>query len=459
MWRGILFFLKLAVLVAAAVWLADNPGRVAFEWLGWRVETSMALLLAALLLLLAVVLLLHRLWRALRGVPRSLGRSLEAGRQERGRLALAQGMMALYAGDARGAERWSRKASELLEPQPMLRLLAAQSAQLSGDEAAARERFTAMLEEEETRLTALRGLTQLALSEGDEAAARRWLEQARALQPEAPWVLGNLFELSEKAGDLAAAEAALLESRRHGLLPAPEADRKRAVVIYERAEAALVAGDAETAETKAAEAARLQPDLLAATLLQARLLARRGRERRAATLLQEAWRRTPHPEIAEAWLALAPEMPPLEQVKRAARLVQGREEHRESRLLQARTALDAELWGEARRHLAPLLEESPPERRVCTLMAEVEEREHGAAAAARDWLQRAATAAPDPAWLCGTCGAVSPGWTPHCGACGTLDSLAWRTPPHLAPSVPALIEAVEPETVETEATSRGPAAA
>lgn len=467
MWRGILFFIKLAVLVAVAVWLANNPGQVAFEWLGYRVETSMALLVLALAVLVVIGALLYRFWRGLVRAPKAIRENLGERRRAKGHQALTQGLVAVYAGDARGAERWSRKASELLEPQPILQILAAQAAQLGGDEAAARRHFNAMLQAEETRLLGLRGLTLLALREGDEASARGYLERARALQPDAAWVLGNLFDLSEKSGDLPTAEAVLVESHRQGVLPKSEAERKRAVVIYERAEAALVAGDRETAEAKARAAAKLQPELIAATLLEARLLADRDRSRKAAGLLEEAWRRWPHPEIAEAWLALESDASPLDRVKRVARLVQGREDHRESRLLQARAALDAQLWGEARRHVAPLLEDSPPERRVCRLMAEIEEGEHGDAAAARDWLRRAAAAAPDPAWLCSKCGAISPSWTPHCGACDSFDSLSWRTPPHLAPSVPALTEAPEAETAEVQTVevdaepepARGPAAA
>lgn len=450
MWRGILFFIKLAVLVAIAVWLANNPGRVAFDWLGYRIDTTMALLILGVVVLIAVVVLLYRLFRALAGTPAKVSDNLKVRRQRRGQEALTQGLVAVQLGDAEKARLHARRASELLEPQPVLQLLSAQAAQLSGREEEAREHFNEMLGSEETRLLGLRGLAMLSLRKGEEKEAREYLDRARALQPSAPWVLHSLFDLSEKTGDLATAEAVLLESQRHGVLPKPEFQRKRAVVAYQRAKAALNQGDKETAENKARVAARLRPDLVASILVQARLLAERDRKRKAEKLLIEAWRREPHPEIGEAWLALDPEAAPLDQVKRVANLVQGREAHRESRLLQARAALNAALWGEARRYLAPLLEENPPEQRVCYLMAQLEEAEKGEAAG-KEWLRRAVTAVPEPAWLCETCGAISQKWTPHCGACDSFDSLSWRTPPHLAPSVPVVVEALDPEPVDVEA--------
>ena len=48
----------------------------------------------------------------------------------------------------------------------------------------------------------------------------------------------------------------------------------------------------------------------------------------------------------------------------------------------------------------------------------------------------AAEAAPDPAWVCGDCGAVWRHWTPVCGRCEAFASLAWATPEHVREGVP-----------------------
>jgi len=443
--RGIFFFIKLAIVVAVAVWLANNPGSVSFDWLGYRIDTSMALLLLGLVILAVLVVLLYRLGRALAATPAKVGAGFRQRRERRGYQALAQGLVAGQLGDKERARLQARRAGDRLEAQPMLQLLQAQAAQMAGEEEEARACFKEMLQAEETRLLGLRGLAMLSLQDGKEEQAREYLERARAIEPKLPWVLDNLFELSQKAGDLPYAESILRESQRQGALPREDALRKRAIVMYQRAEAELAEGKKVEAENRARAASRLEPALLAPVFLQVRLLAERGRKRKAAGLLQEAWRREPHPDIGEAWLALDANASPLDQVRRVATLVRGRDNHRESHLLQARVALEAELWGEARRHLAPLLEETPPEQRTCYLMAKIEEGEKGEGAGS-EWLHRAASAVPAPMWLCERCGAISEHWTAHCRACGSFDSLNWRTPPHLAPSVPRTIEA---ETVDT----------
>ncbi len=52
----------------------------------------------------------------------------------------------------------------------------------------------------------------------------------------------------------------------------------------------------------------------------------------------------------------------------------------------AEAALDAQLWGEARRHLGNELAREPPSRRLYLLMARLEEGEHGDAGRVREWL-------------------------------------------------------------------------
>src|SRR3546814_2910514 len=64
-----------------------------------------------------------------------------------------------------------------------------------------------------------------------------------------------------------------------------------------------------------------------------------------------------------------------------------------------------------------------PTVRICRMMAELEEAQHGDIAAVRDWLERIATAEPDDAWVCTDCGAVAGTWSARCGNCGAFNAL------------------------------------
>jgi HemY protein len=91
------------------------------------------------------------------------------------------------------------------------------------------------------------------------------------------------------------------------------------------------------------------------------------------------------------------------------------------------------------------------------MMARVEEADHGDLLHAREWLDRAVRALPDPRYVCTACGGESTKWQSLCPRCGAFDTLAWRTPAWNAaiPALPAAVEEVPP--VELIAASPTPA--
>ena len=95
----------------------------------------------------------------------------------------------------------------------------------------------------------------------------------------------------------------------------------------------------------------------------------------------------------------------------------------EGALAVARAALDAREFAAARAALAPYL--SAPTRRVATLMAEIEETEHGDEGRVREWMGRAMRAAGDPVWTAD--GVVSERWLPV-SPNGRLDGFVWKLP-------------------------------
>jgi HemY protein len=448
MGRTLWFFIKLALLIAAGVWLAERPGEVSLEWLGYRVETTIGILLLAVFVLMVAAAGLYRFWTATRRAPGEIRRSFSDSRRERGYKALTQGMVAVAAGAPDEALRLSRRADGLLDEPPLTLLLSAQAAQLNGDEEAAKRYFKAMLEREETAFLGLRGLFNQAMKEGDEEAALDYVRKAKDLRPDTPWVAEMLFKLELRHGKLESAEQALALARPGKDLSKEALKRRRAVLAAEKGRAAFEAGRFEEAARHLSGAVKLQPALAPAAALLARVQIKRGEKRKAQRLLIKSWYLSPHPALVKPFLDLEPQEKPLERVKRLGKLVSSRPSHPESHLAQARAALDAQLWGEARRHLTAAGGQEPTEA-VCRLMAELEEAENGDSAKAHEWFRRAATAPNDPTWVCSNCGAAATDWSAVCRACGEIDSLDWRSP--LTVGSGLLPEMVQPQEEELEA--------
>lgn len=412
------------VLSLAAAWLADRPGRLVLDWGGWRFETSVAAILAVLVVIAAIATLLHRAWLWLRDRPGAFGRHRDLGRRRKGIEALTRGLVAAAAGDTRDAVKLAESAGRLLDEPALKLLLAAQSAQLTGDDARAERAFTMMLDRPDTEFLGRRGLLVLARRRQDLAAALAHARRAHALRPGTGWVLTELVDLEAASANFQAAADAAAQAARHGVLPAAAAARLQAAALVELARRAEAAGNAKEALQASLRAHGVLPDFAPAVSIAARLLLARGKRRRATRLLTDAWAASAHPDIADAYLDLEPDGAPERRRALAHELAALRPDDPESRLLLARMALAAGDPKAARTEIEPLTGERA-EPRVCRLMAEIEEAEYGDAASARGWLHRAANAPIRAAWRCTSCGFAAPAWSAFCPACAGFGTLGW----------------------------------
>ncbi len=435
-----------------AAFLADNPGAVSVDWLGYHLSAPMALIAVALVPVFAVLLLAWRLLAWLLGLPGRIGRLRREARERRGLLALVEGLAAIEEGDARRAETLARRSQALLEQTPYARLLMARSAVLAGDRTRAMAEYRAMLDHRETEMLALRGLIEdcADLLGAEEVLALA--ERAAARQPKARWALEALFRAQTGLHRWAEAEKTLEKLARLGFMAADEAATRRAALLTARAMAAEESGHDKEALQLAATAAKLQPELAAAVVLQIRLLGKAGKKSRAERLAEQFWARQPVRAVAVAYLALDADEGASARLKRVRKLVKANPEHRESRRLLAEAALAAEEYDLARQQLelagiGDAAAEQALDGDFFRLMAELEERERGDALMARKWLMKAAQAPQPSRWRCRECGSDYDDWQPLCDRCGALASITW---PGHAPLAVAPLQAGRDGVAEEE---------
>ncbi len=425
--RTLLWFVSAAVLMFGAVWLAERPGTVTAQWHGHRLDTSVGVLLVGMLLLVLLGMALWLGYRWIVGAPAALLDGWGDSRRRRGYLALTQGLAAVAAGDGVEAQRNARKAEQLLAEPSLTLLLSAQAAQLSGDRDGAKRAFSAMLQNDQTAFLGLRGLIAQALREGDQSQALAWAERAFQLRPQTPWVVHSLFDMQAQTGQWKSAQDTL-ETGVAKRVVTPEKGRTlRALLLVERSRAAERQGDDGDALPLAREAFGLAPERIAVSTRLAELQIKAGDAKRAMRTLERGWSLAPHPDYVALYLKAAGEQDALKRVAIVRRLVAQKPDDLESQLALAQAALDAGLWGEARRHLEMAGGSNPPVR-VCRLMAEVEERAHGDPAKLHEWLAKAASAPADRSWRCSACGAHHESWRSVCESCGAFGTLHWRAP-------------------------------
>jgi HemY protein len=449
--RVVVFLISLALIAVGFAWLADRPGEVTMTWLGYRIETSVMVAGLAVAVLVAMLLLLWSIARGIWRSPEQVSLFFRHRRAVKGYLALTRGLVAVGAGDLRLARRAADDAARLSPGDPLTLLLAAQSAQMGGDRDAAERAFREMVKRDDTKLLGLRGLYIEAQRRGDANGARRAAEEAAKIAPSLAWagqaVLDNRCVAHDWEGALAALEPM------KGALAKADYRRKRAVLLTARAQA-LEEIDRDGARASVLEAIKLAPDLVPAAAMAGRRLSEAGETRRAARVLEAAWKTNPHPDIADAYANMRFGDSARDRLARMRKLASKVPGQLEGALAVARAALDAREFKVAREALAPYL--SAPTRRVAALMADIEQSEHGDEGRVREWMARAMRASGDPVWTAD--GVVSDRWLPVTPN-GHLDGFEWKLPlAEIGVSHP-VIEITPPPADETKVEIAAPKAA
>lgn len=422
----------LVLIVAAAAglsWIADRPGSLTIEWLGYDIRTSVFIATIVLLISFFALALLGWLGILTLTAPKRVSRNMERRRKRAGEEAVRRGIFAAGAGDKLGALKASAIAKKATPEEPLTLLLEAQSAQLNEDPIASRQAFERMLEKPGMAEVGLRGLYIEAKKAGQTEAAKQFAERALTANPALAWSSSALFEMQCRDGDWRSALKTLQIAKQNRHLGKTEADKRRALLLTQLA-VELEESQQSKALAYATEAFDLAPSLIPAAIVAGRILTAQGQTSKATKILTQAWRNTQHPEIALIFAHARRGDSPRERLNRVKSLVAAGPATLEGAVAIAGAAIEAKDWKTARLALDPYLVTNPPAR-VCRLMARIEAGQDGDAGRAREWLAKAARGAPDPVWVSPD-GATTTEWQPMSPTTGALGALEWKTPPSAA---------------------------
>lgn len=394
--RVVLFVALLTLAVLVAVWFANNPGEVTVIWHDWRIDTSVGILLALMAVIVAVMLLIAKLVAMIRGTALGFAAARRERRMAQGLRALGHGFAAARGGQGVAARRYAKEAAALLDDNAATRVLAAQAAQVNDDAATLRSVAVNLLDKPETELAALRDLAERARAEGDVVGALNYAARALARKDAPKWALDVVLDVQIGAARWTEALSTLESRPAREHYTAAALKTLKAELLTNAAEAALAHRDAAQANTLARRALD-QGAGPRAVIAHARALALQGKHKKAAAEIERIWTAKPDAALAAAYIEILATEPALERARRVEKLVAESADDPESRLMLAEASLRAQLWGQARNRLAPLLGDDVPRElhaRAAILMAELETGERNDPAAGATWLKRALERAP-----------------------------------------------------------------
>ncbi len=306
--RVVLFLVVVGLLALGAVWLADRPGEVAITWQGRRIETSVMVLLvavAAIAVLAAVAVVGAARDPAL--ARHTLRCYLSSRRGVRGYLAVSQGLIAI--GSRRRTRRHEvspTRRSRIAPGEPLTLLLSAQAAQLSGDRAAAERAFRVMARATTPSCLACMACSSRRSGATTAAAARLYAEEAaknsrvaRLGRPggvRIPLCRGRLGRRAASGSSATCKQRPASTSRAYR--------RQRAVLLTARALAASRTAIATRPRRSCSRRSSSRRRWCRPPRLPAGCSAKPARLRKAARIVEAAWKANPHPDLAEAYAHL-----------------------------------------------------------------------------------------------------------------------------------------------------------
>ena len=330
-------------------------------------------------------------------LPRRLKSGVGMRKRNRAIDAIEEALIAGAEGDIDRARKASARVRDLADSTDLGHIISATAAEACGDSEAAVEHYSAMLDSPKTRPTAQCGLAQAKLATGDLSGAVDAAREAFDQNVLARWAFDTLFKALVADFRWTEARDVLEKGRAAKHLSGDVFSRRRAVLLTAEADYWLDHGQHDKALELAQSALKDSPDFAPAAAIAAYELSATGGQKKAATLLERAWKSAPHPAIAIAYMELYPGESIETQGSRLKRFIAPDPDHREAELLMIDHHLRANRPVDALSLLSPLLDEDEPTARLCLLAAQAE-RELGNETDARLWTERAATASHELDW-------------------------------------------------------------
>jgi HemY protein len=442
--HGTRFFLKLTVICLIAVFLTLNPGQFTVEWFDYKSTMPVSVLLAALFLLVSLLLLFHHCWRWFENIPMRTKGFFHQRRIRKFEDVVIEGLTAIAAQQPEEAQSYADLARGLAPTHPLALFLTGQTSYLTKDHGLAQSTFSKMAEQSALRFLGLRGLVLLAIERHDWLHAQSYLEELFNIRPDSPWVLKQLENNSLKLAlsDSTNKAVDMLPFYRH--LPKEDALKHQGLMLWIKLKHNI---HSKLDELQQFELLKLTYEMLPKNPVvvsdYACVIHTNQQKQKAVRLIHRTYKQAPHRLLAETLLYIHNVSDPLERYRKVEKLTAHYPHHEESYWLMAKAALEADLWGQARHHIQPLLHDVPT-KSTYQLMIEIEDREHpDQPSKAEFWRTKLAEVHHEWEWICHTCNHVAPTWDAYCSVCGHFGGIEWCKVSNVSPAPLSAMAAIQ----------------
>ena len=455
MTKKISTFVFLGLILTVIVWMLDKNSVATLDWRDYQATLSVPELLIMLLAVVVSLDLVNRIFRKLLKVQvhEVYKTSLLANKDgqedetidvlagkisekiiidrkdfDRSLLLVLKAMTAITAGDMAEARAHIKLLKQVIGKDPIIDVLMMKIYKGEKNYDKMEKLSEKLMKNADIQMVGMKAAVEAQMEKKEFKVALATVNKAFELRQDLYWIIESAYELRAKAGDWDGAMQVLEAGHKKKIIPNAKYERLRAMILFERAKEYHNAGDEVNFFKYTNQAIAADDTLVPAALALASYYKENDNQvRKAEGVLVNIWKKNPTDEVAYAYVDLLDGLDGKEKLQRLETLLKTNalRPSLNNRLV-AEFSIANGAWGKAKSELEMFLVNNPCTKKVCEMIAEVEEKFDKDKKEAKAWRSRHDTCADDSLWVCASCGAKTSEWHAVCPECKAFGQAQWH---------------------------------
>jgi len=455
MTKKISTFIFLGLILTVIVWMLDKNSVATLDWRNYQTTLSVPELLVLLLVTVLALDVVNILFRKLlkiqvREVYKTSLLTNRDGQEDetidvlagkisekiiidrkdfdRSLLLVLRAMTAITAGDMAEARTHIKLLKQVIGNDPIIDVLMMKIYKGEKNYDKMEKLSEKLMKNADIQMVGMKAAVEAQMEKKEFKVALATVNKAFELRQDLYWIIESAYELRAKAGDWDGAMQVLTAGHKKKIIPHAKYERLRAMILFERAREYHKSGDEVNFFKYANQAISADDTLVPAALALADYYkANDNQVRKAESVLFSIWKKNPTDEIAYAYVNLLDGLDGKERMQRLETLlkVNSLRPSLNNRLIAEFSIANGAL-GKAKSELEMFLVNNPCTKKVCEMIAEVEEKFDKDKKEAKAWRARYDTCADDSLWVCASCGAKTTEWHAICPECKAFGQAQWH---------------------------------
>jgi len=414
-------FLITSILGFFTIWLKKDPGNIAISWYGWIIETSMPILILAFLSIFLLIYLIFIFIKNIYILPKNIKKQINKKRNNNAINNIVNAYSARGMGELELAKKYADKA-KFLNKSP-LKLLLDMEISKSYNEFD-KNIFTEMMKHPETRLLAIKNITNKYFKENDILKAINAIKIIPKSKKTPDWFFYKLLQLYILDSDWDNVILSINHINKYTNISSKDYKKLQGKVYYTIGLDLFKKNNLKEALKNIDISLKYDPSFSSSIVLKSKIFYDNN-PKEALNFIKSSWKNFSHPDIAILINDINSSKNKNYTLTLVKDIIKTGKNTFNNNLLLAKASINANSWKNARQALKDIPSEQWT-KDIFNMMADIEKKENGNEKLSNEWKEKAALAKLDYIWGCTNCSHIENEWKIICPKCLSFDSIKWQ---------------------------------